>query len=44
MFSIDHKDGTSSYYEDEDGTGHVYDNSKELLDFDYRRSQIKIRE
>ena len=44
VFSIDHKDGTSLYHENEDGTGIVFDNSMIAYDLDYRKSLMKIRE
>ena len=44
VFILDHKDGTSLYYEDESGKGYLYENKKPAYDLEYRKNQIKIRE
>lgn len=38
VFSIDHKDQSSSYYEDKDGQGYFYCNKRDSHDLDYRKS------
>lgn len=37
---MDHRDGTSSYYETKDGKGYYYDNSKKLHDLEMRQDMI----
>jgi alpha-beta hydrolase superfamily lysophospholipase len=44
VFIMDHRDTTSSYIQEKDGTGQYYDNSHMAYDYDIRREQIKIRE
>lgn len=44
VFAMDHKDSTSSYVDDKNGTHHYYDNKHLAYDYDRRREQIKIRE
>ena len=45
VFTMDHRDGTSSFVENKDGFGgQFFDNSRLAYDLDFRRSQIKIRE
>ncbi|TNV79108.1 hypothetical protein FGO68_gene4215 [Halteria grandinella] len=44
VFSLDHKDGTASFYKSKCGTKQAYyDNSKLLYDYEHRREQITIR-
>lgn len=45
VFMLDHKDGTSSYVYDKDGSNpRMYNNSAIAYDFEIRKPQIKIRE
>lgn len=44
VFTMDHKDGTASFYKSKCGTKQAYyDNSKILYDYEFRREQIKTR-
>lgn len=44
VFTIDHSDGTATYYKSKCGTKSAYyDNTKKLYDFEHRREQISHR-